>query len=157
MQVTGLTISPRHPYMFSCSLDKEVKCWDLEQNKVCGHKQYIEVDTSLWSGASCCDGYVKAEAHQMHGCVGEYMCVLWDHSLPFPQLLRTPGVLQAVSGVGSGLLSPTRMHLTCWGYESYCSTPLTALEPFLNPRSSATTMDTCLACTPSRSTQPWTS
>lgn len=35
-QVTGLAVSPRHPYMFSCSLDKEVKCWDLEHNKVGG-------------------------------------------------------------------------------------------------------------------------
>jgi WD40 repeat protein len=33
-QVTGLAVSSRHPYMFSASLDKEVKCWDLEQNKV---------------------------------------------------------------------------------------------------------------------------
>ena len=33
-QVTGLAVSPRHPYMFSCALDKMVKCWDLEQNKV---------------------------------------------------------------------------------------------------------------------------
>ena len=33
-QVTGLAISARHPYLFSCSLDKEVKCWDLEANKV---------------------------------------------------------------------------------------------------------------------------
>lgn len=35
-QVTGLAVSPRHPYMFSCGLDKTVKCWDLEQNKVRG-------------------------------------------------------------------------------------------------------------------------
>ena len=35
-QVTGLAISPRQPYMFSCALDKMVKCWDLEYNKV-GH------------------------------------------------------------------------------------------------------------------------
>jgi len=34
VQVTGLAVSPRHPYMFSCGLDKMVKCWDLEQNKV---------------------------------------------------------------------------------------------------------------------------
>lgn len=33
-QVTGLGVSARHPYMFSCGLDKMVKCWDLEQNKV---------------------------------------------------------------------------------------------------------------------------
>ena len=32
-QVTGLAVSDRHPYMFSCSLDKEVKCWDMEYNK----------------------------------------------------------------------------------------------------------------------------
>lgn len=34
MQVTGIAVSPRHPYMFSCGLDKMVKCWDLETNKV---------------------------------------------------------------------------------------------------------------------------
>ena len=33
-QVTGLAVSDRHPYMFSCGLDKMVKCWDLEYNKV---------------------------------------------------------------------------------------------------------------------------
>ena len=32
-QVTGLAVSDRHPYMFSCGLDKMVKCWDLEYNK----------------------------------------------------------------------------------------------------------------------------
>ena len=38
-QVTGLAVSDRHPYMFSCSLDKEVKCWDMEYNKVlCGQQ-----------------------------------------------------------------------------------------------------------------------
>lgn len=33
--MTGLAVSPRHPYLFSCGLDKQVKCWDLEYNKVC--------------------------------------------------------------------------------------------------------------------------
>ena len=33
LQVTGLGVSARHPYLFSCGLDKMVKCWDLEQNK----------------------------------------------------------------------------------------------------------------------------
>ena len=32
--VRGLTVSPRHPYLFSCGEDRTVKCWDLEQNKV---------------------------------------------------------------------------------------------------------------------------
>ena len=32
--MTGLVVSPRHPYMFSCGLDKTVKCWDMEYNKV---------------------------------------------------------------------------------------------------------------------------
>jgi WD40 repeat protein len=31
---TGLAVSPRHPYMFSAGDDKQVKCWDLEYNKV---------------------------------------------------------------------------------------------------------------------------
>lgn len=34
LQVMGIAISNRHPYMFSCGLDKQVKNWDLEQNKV---------------------------------------------------------------------------------------------------------------------------
>ena len=34
LQVTGVAVSSRHPYMFSCGLDKMVKCWDLETNKV---------------------------------------------------------------------------------------------------------------------------
>ena len=32
--MTGLAVSDRHPYMFSAGLDKMVKCWDLEYNKV---------------------------------------------------------------------------------------------------------------------------
>ena len=27
-------VSPRHPFLFSCGEDKQVKCWDLEYNKV---------------------------------------------------------------------------------------------------------------------------
>ena len=34
MMVTGLAVSDRHPYMFSAGLDKMVKCWDMEYNKV---------------------------------------------------------------------------------------------------------------------------
>ncbi|KAI3731899.1 hypothetical protein L1987_63091 [Smallanthus sonchifolius] len=33
-QVRGLAVSTRHTYMFSAGDDKQVKCWDLEQNKV---------------------------------------------------------------------------------------------------------------------------
>lgn len=32
--VRALAVSDRHPYLFSCGEDKQVKCWDLEQNKV---------------------------------------------------------------------------------------------------------------------------
>ena len=41
-QVTGLAISPRHPYMFSCALDKMVKCWDLEYNKASGASESVQ-------------------------------------------------------------------------------------------------------------------
>ena len=33
--VRALTVSPRQPYLFSAGEDKQVKCWDLEYNKVC--------------------------------------------------------------------------------------------------------------------------
>jgi len=32
--VRGLVVSDRHPYLFSCGEDKQLKCWDLEVNKV---------------------------------------------------------------------------------------------------------------------------
>ena len=34
--VRALTVSPRQPYLFSAGEDKQVKCWDLECNKVGG-------------------------------------------------------------------------------------------------------------------------
>ena len=33
--VRGVAVSTRSPYLFSCGEDKQVKCWDLEYNKVC--------------------------------------------------------------------------------------------------------------------------
>jgi len=33
--VRGVVVSPRHPYLFSGGEDRQVKCWDLEYNKVC--------------------------------------------------------------------------------------------------------------------------
>lgn len=35
--VRGLAVSQRQPYLFSCAEDKQVKCWDLEYNKVIRH------------------------------------------------------------------------------------------------------------------------
>lgn len=32
--VRGVAVSSRSPYLFSCGEDKQVKCWDLEYNKV---------------------------------------------------------------------------------------------------------------------------
>lgn len=32
--VRGVIVSARSPYLFSCGEDKQVKCWDLEYNKV---------------------------------------------------------------------------------------------------------------------------
>jgi len=35
--VRGLAVSTRQPYLFSCGEDRQVKCWDLEYNKVVRH------------------------------------------------------------------------------------------------------------------------
>lgn len=35
--IRGLVFSERHPYLFSCAEDKDVKCWDLETNQVIRH------------------------------------------------------------------------------------------------------------------------
>jgi WD40 repeat protein len=37
--VRGLAVSARHPYLFSCGEDRQVKCWDLEYNKVWSRKR----------------------------------------------------------------------------------------------------------------------
>ena len=43
LQVTGLAVSDRHPYMFSAGLDKMVKCWDMEYNKVSATHQLLHL------------------------------------------------------------------------------------------------------------------
>ena len=63
VQVTGLALSPRHPYMFSCGLDKQVKCWDLEYNKV-------SPPSSLLGGPhTCVHGDTQAIAPSPAACV----------------------------------------------------------------------------------------
>ena len=42
--VRGLAVSSRQPYLFSCGEDKQVKCWDLEYNKVKAFKNDILED-----------------------------------------------------------------------------------------------------------------
>jgi hypothetical protein len=50
-QVTGIAVSDRHPYMFSGSLDKEVKCWDLEYNKARQQSCLLLVGSKcFWNG-----------------------------------------------------------------------------------------------------------
>ena len=45
--VRGLAVSPRQPYLFSCGEDKQVKCWDLEQNKVKKHQILVIIVTII--------------------------------------------------------------------------------------------------------------
>jgi len=44
--VRGLAVSSRQPYLFSCGEDKQVKCWDLEMNKVCCHSDTLDPQLS---------------------------------------------------------------------------------------------------------------
>ena len=46
--VRGLAVSPRQPYLFSCGEDKQVKCWDLEQNKVVKHQLLVIIVISYY-------------------------------------------------------------------------------------------------------------
>lgn len=48
-------MSDRHPYMFSGSLDKEVKCWDLEYNKarVSFSVKYVFSHTIAYYSKTC--------------------------------------------------------------------------------------------------------
>lgn len=45
--VRGVAVSTRSPYLFSCGEDKQVKCWDLEYNKVGGH---FKEESRQWGG-----------------------------------------------------------------------------------------------------------
>ena len=52
----GLAISNKHTYMFSAGDDKQVKCWDLEQNKV--GECWIR---ALYNGHTCVVPIVELE------------------------------------------------------------------------------------------------
>ena len=55
--VRALTVSPRQPYLFSAGEDKQVKCWDLEHNKVMLTSkvaQYSPVHVNLATLQSLC-------------------------------------------------------------------------------------------------------
>ena len=52
-QVTGLAISDSHQYMFSCGLDKQIKCWDLEQNKASACKRPWKLCDKSWQHKGC--------------------------------------------------------------------------------------------------------
>ncbi len=57
LKVTGLAVSDRHPYMFSAGLDKMVKCWDMEYNKVCVTHQHVHLsicNTFVAYNKLCC-------------------------------------------------------------------------------------------------------
>lgn len=40
--VRGVAVSTRSPYLFSCGEDKQVKCWDLEYNKVHSSNKFAQ-------------------------------------------------------------------------------------------------------------------
>lgn len=41
--VRGVAVSTRSPYLFSCGEDKQVKCWDLEYNKVVKQREKTNI------------------------------------------------------------------------------------------------------------------
>jgi len=52
--VRGLAVSPRQPYLFSCGEDKQVKCWDLEYNKVNKLKHFVKPTNTMQVLANLC-------------------------------------------------------------------------------------------------------
>lgn len=51
--VRGLAVSPRQPYLFSCGEDKQVKCWDLEYNKVCKFEHFFKPRNTMQVLINC--------------------------------------------------------------------------------------------------------
>lgn len=72
--VRGVAVSSHSPYLFSCGEDKQVKCWDLEYNKVWHHSE-TEVCMCV-SFCSLLDFWIILTMS---------FCVLGDQALP-----RTP-------------------------------------------------------------------
>ena len=60
-------MSDRHPYMFSCGLDKMVKCWDLEYNKARAPQPPRRLQTKRCeqsvAGMGCCEGQAAVLSH----------------------------------------------------------------------------------------------
>ena len=69
-----MALSPRHPYMFSCALDKQVKCWDLEYNKV-------QILSLIWQTGNLYAGL--SSLRRMHPVTS------WS-PVPMPGLLLSP-------------------------------------------------------------------
>jgi pleiotropic regulator 1 len=79
---TGLAVSPRHPYMFSAGDDKQVKCWDLEYNKV------IRSYHGHLSGVYCLALHPTLDILMTGG--RDSVCRVWD--------MRTKAQIFALSG-----------------------------------------------------------
>lgn len=75
----ALTVSSRQPYLFSAGEDKQVKCWDLEYNKV-GERESEPVNACACACACTC--VCDVGECVVHVCVcmhGVHVCVFVEH------------------------------------------------------------------------------
>ncbi|CAL9113174.1 unnamed protein product [Musa acuminata var. zebrina] len=81
-QIRGLAVSQRHTYLFSAGDGKQVKCWDLEQNKV------IRSYHGHLSGGYCLALHPTIDVLLTGG--RDSVCRVWD--------IRTKAMVMALSG-----------------------------------------------------------
>jgi hypothetical protein len=183
-QVTGLAVSSRHPYMFSASLDKEVKCWDLEHNKVRGggggrgttrvpelRQDHYAGDvgrmSSMRSTPLCVCGVARMGVvsnvrlqQQQHCRCGRCSlhaaaCLRWRLQQQWLVPNMQPCFQRCVSKAAPASSSRyLSLHGCCRDTLAPCCCVLRCRV--CAPRSSATTTGTCLACTAWRCTPRWT-
>ena len=104
--VRGLQFSNRHPYLFSCGEDKQVKCWDLETNQVVRHYH------GHLSGVFCCKLHPTLDVLVTGG--RDAVARVWD--------IRTKTQIHCLSGhdgtVGSVLTNAIDPQIITGSYDS---------------------------------------
>ncbi|CAI0466850.1 unnamed protein product, partial [Linum tenue] len=120
----SLAVSTRHTYMFSAGDDKQVKCWDLEQNKVIRsyHGHLINYLTALFLSSSQQKTIINAMAINEDGVMvtgGDNGSLwFWDwksgHNFQQAQTIVQPGSLDSEAAIYAASFDLTGSRLiTC--------------------------------------------
>jgi len=109
--VRGVAVSPRQPYLFSAGEDKQVKCWDLEYNKVWCFSLLVSFITKLSQTLLLENlSHLNLQSHLYNNMIRVPSILGWTHKLtihhsviPASAELATTPVWTVPGILGSGV------------------------------------------------------